>query len=93
MLGLGALLLVEPVLAQQEVLLKDSDSEAIAIEYRSDAATVDTAKFPKYAKGQTCRSCSLYVEEKGASTGACGIVFGKSVEAKGWCSAWEKKPG
>lgn len=92
-LGIGAWLLVEPALAQQDVLLKDGDSEAVAIDYRSDAATVDAAKFPKFAKGQNCRSCNLYVEDKGASTGACGIVFGKFVEAKGWCSAWEKKPG
>ncbi len=82
----------QAALAQQDVLLKDGDSDAMSIDYRSDASTVDTAKFPKYAKGQNCRSCSLYTEEKGASTGACAIVYGKVVEAKGWCSAWEKRP-
>ena len=90
---MGSLLPLDRARAQQDVLLKDSDSDAIAIDYQSNASAVDTAKFPKYAKGQNCRSCNLYVEEKGASTGACGIVFGKLVEAKGWCSSWEKKPG
>jgi len=91
-LGLGTVLLARQALAQQpDALLKDSDPEAVAIDYRSDASKVDAAKFPKYAPGQDCRSCNQYFGDKGAATGACGIVFGKDVEAKGWCSAWEKK--
>jgi hypothetical protein len=93
LIGLGSLLLIKPALAQQDHVLKDSDSEAVAIDYHSDASAVNVSKFPKYAKGQNCRTCSLYVEDTGAATGACGIVFGKLVEAKGWCSSWEKKPG
>lgn len=74
----------------QDAVLQESEQEARAIQYVSDASRVDASKFPNYKRGQTCASCSLYVGDKGAKTGGCGIVFGKLVAAAGWCSSWEK---
>ena len=74
-------------------VVQESDAEAIALDYKADAARVDRAKFPKYQPGQTCANCSLYVGEPGKAQGGCGLFYGKDVAAKGWCSAWEKKPG
>lgn len=77
--------------AQADTLLKETDQEAIAMNYRADASTVDAAKFPKFKPGQTCANCSLYAGDKGAASGPCGLFMFKDVTAIGWCNAWEKK--
>ena len=90
---LGVLALPVAARAADTPLLAETDAEAIALDYKADAARVDRAKFPAYATGQTCSNCSLYAGEPGAATGGCGLFFGKEVAAKGWCRAWEKKDG
>jgi hypothetical protein len=92
LVGLAVLVQVDRV-AAQEALLKDSDAEAAAIEYRSDASRVDRSKYANYAVGQNCGNCNLFSADKDATTGSCGIVFGKVVSATGWCSSYEKKTG
>jgi hypothetical protein len=79
--------------AAEDALVQESDAEAIALDYKADAARVDRAKFPKYQPGQTCANCALYVGEPGQAHGGCSLFYGKDVAAKAWCSAWEKKPG
>jgi hypothetical protein len=79
--------------AAEDALVQESDAEAIALDYKADAARVDRAKFPKYQPGQTCANCALYVGEPAQAHGGCSLFYGKDVAAKGWCSAWEKKPG
>lgn len=77
--------------AHADTLLKETDQEAIAMDYRADASTVDAAKFPKFKPGQNCANCSLYAGDKGATSGPCGLFMFKDVTAIGWCNAWEKK--
>jgi hypothetical protein len=77
----------------QDVLLQPGDSEAVSMHYVTNAADVDRAAFPKYAPGQNCRTCAMYMGEPDAATGPCGILFGKVVAATGWCDSWEAKPG
>jgi hypothetical protein len=91
-LGVGALGWLDVAVAQ-DAILKDSDQEAAAIEYRTDATQVEPSKYPKYTKGQNCSNCNIFYADNGASTGACGVVFGKVVAATGWCTSYEKKPG
>jgi len=86
-----ALCLAPKAGAQESTLLAETDAEAIALDYKADAAKVDKAKFPKYAPGQTCANCNLYSPDGDKPTGGCGLFYGKDVAAKGWCSAWEKK--
>lgn len=86
----GAVGLLGGASRAEDVVMQDGDQDARAIEYTSDAAHVDTQKFPKFRAGQTCANCSLYAGDKGAPNGPCGIVFGKLVAAAGWCSSWEK---
>ena len=75
----------------QSVELKESDAEAIAVEYRADASKVDPTKSPKYKPGQTCASCNLFFPQAGSSLGGCQLFYGKDVAAAGWCNAWEAK--
>lgn len=74
-------------------VVQEADADAIALDYKGDAARVDRAKFPKYQPGQSCANCSLYAGESGKPQGGCSLFYGRDVAAKGWCSAWEKKPG
>jgi High potential iron-sulfur protein len=72
-------------------MLSESDPVATGLGYKADASTVDKAKFPQYAAGQTCSNCALYQGAAGSSSGACAIYAGKAVSAKGWCASYSKK--
>ena len=71
--------------------LDERDPQAVTLGYVDDASRADVKKFPKYAAGQSCASCSLYQGAAGSATGPCPLFVGKQVSAKGWCSAWVKK--
>ena len=87
--GSGALLTAQQVAAQ--AALAESDAQAVALGYKSDASKVDKAKQTKYAAGQVCSSCALFQAAAGAAAGACPLFAGKQVAAKGWGTAWAKK--
>jgi hypothetical protein len=71
--------------------LSESDPTAVALGYKANAATVDKAKFPQYAAGQSCSSCALYQGAAGVSSGPCPLFAGKAVSATGWCASYTKK--
>ena len=71
-------------------LLDEKDAQAIALGYVAVAAKADKAKFPKYADGQACSNCSLYLGGA-ADQGGCPLFPGKQVLGKAWCSAYNKK--
>ena len=67
------------------------DPQAIALGYVADASKVDKVKFPRYAAGQDCATCQLYQAKPTDASGPCPLFAGKTVAAKGWCSAYAKK--
>ncbi|RKF35719.1 high-potential iron-sulfur protein [Paraburkholderia fungorum] len=69
----------------------ESDTNAQALGYRTDASKVDRAKYPKFQAGQACASCQFFQGKAGDATAPCTIFAGKLVNAKGWCSAYVKK--
>jgi len=72
-------------------MVVETDAQAVALGYKADATKADQVKFPKFAAGQSCSSCSLYQGKAGDAAGACPLFAGKQVSAKGWCSAYAKK--
>jgi hypothetical protein len=72
-------------------VLSETDPQAVALGYKTDAGKVDKAKFPKYAAGQLCSNCSLYQGKAEDATAPCTLFQGKQVAGPGWCSAWVKK--
>jgi hypothetical protein len=77
--------------ALAQTMVDEKDAQAAALGYVADAKRVDTQKFPKYAVGQNCGSCTLFQGKAGDKSGPCGLFPGKQVPAAGWCSAWAKK--
>jgi hypothetical protein len=71
--------------------VSESDANAQALGYKTDATKVDKARFPKYQAGQTCASCQFFQGKPGEALGPCQIFAGKLVDAKGWCSSYVKK--
>lgn len=75
--------------------LTEDDPAASALGYKADAATVDTAKFPKKADAampdQKCENCVLYTDAGHAEYGKCAAFPGKLVKKVGWCNSWAKK--
>jgi hypothetical protein len=67
------------------------DPQAIALGYVADATKVDKTKFPRYAAGQDCATCQLYQAKPTDASGPCPLFAGKTVAAKGWCSAYAKR--
>lgn len=69
------------------------DPQAVSLGYVEDTTKADAKKFPKHDNAQTCANCQFYQTAQEASGVApCTILGGKGVVAKGWCSAWMKKP-
>ena len=68
-----------------------TDPQAQALGYKDDASKVDKKKFTNYQAGQVCASCQHFSGKAGEQWGPCAIFPGKQVNAKGWCSAWQKK--
>jgi len=77
--------------AQVGTPLSESDPQAQALGYKTDALKADKVRFAKYAAGQTCSSCQLYQGKPTDATGPCPLFQSKLVASKGWCSAWVKK--
>jgi hypothetical protein len=77
--------------ADSAAMLSESDPTAASLGYKANASTVDRAKFPQFAAGQSCSNCALYQGAAGASSGLCPIFSGKVVSSTGWCSSYTKK--
>jgi hypothetical protein len=94
-IGTGAILIAavgaSPVAWPEAAPLSESDPTATSLGYKANASTVDKAKFPQYAAGQSCSNCSLYQGAAGASSGPCPIFGGKLVSTTGWCASYTKK--
>jgi len=69
-------------------LLNQDDPTAIAMGYVEDASLTDGHQNIKKRRGANCSSCLLYQGEPGSFYGGCPLFSGKSVLARGWCSAW-----
>jgi hypothetical protein len=67
------------------------DPQAAALGYVTDATKADKTRFPRYAAGQDCAGCQLYQAKPTDASGPCPLFAGKSVAAKGWCSAYAKR--
>ena len=90
--GASALASTGLVLAQAAApLVQETDPQAVALAYKSDATKVDKAKNPKYAAGQNCANCALYQGKPTDPAAGCPLFAGKQVSAKAWCNAWAKK--
>jgi hypothetical protein len=63
------------------------DPTAKALNYTEDASKAA----PPHQPGQACSNCNFF---HGGATGygPCDLFPGKSVNAKGWCSGYAKKP-
>ena len=92
--GAGTLLTSVNALAQKAAtpeMVKDTDSNAVALGYLTDGSKTDAKKYPKYSKDQNCANCALYQGKAADKAGACPLFAGKQVAPKAWCSAWAKK--
>ena len=79
--------------ADAQALQDEKDAQAAALGYVADATRTDTKKYPKYASGQNCANCALYLGKPADKAGGCPLFAGKQVAGAGWCSAWAKKAG
>lgn len=70
--------------------ISSDDPKAKNLGYVENAKQVDTKRFPSYKDGQTCTNCTLVQQHYGFWR-PCQLFPGKSVNAKGWCSAWTNK--
>ncbi|WP_114809729.1 high-potential iron-sulfur protein [Paraburkholderia kururiensis] len=82
-----ALLLSRNALAADEKV-SESDPTAKSLGYVEDAARADKARFPIYAAGQSCGTCSLFQGKSGDAWGSCVLFGTKLVASGGWCSSY-----
>jgi len=83
--------LIATTYADELPTLQEDDPIAVALGYKADATTVDTAKYPKRAGAagakQFCSNCTLY-QATSDTLGKCTAIPGKLVAGAGWCQAW-----
>ncbi|AXF25166.1 High potential iron-sulfur protein [Burkholderia pyrrocinia] len=87
----SALALGRRAAAADASAVQESDANAQALGYKTDASRVDHAKFPKFQAGEACANCQFFQGKTGVAMAPCAIFSGKQVNAKGWCSAYSKK--
>ncbi|WP_244817649.1 high-potential iron-sulfur protein [Caballeronia sp. Lep1P3] len=68
--------------------LSETDSAAMAVGYKEDAAKVDKAKYPNFAADQACANCSLYQGKATDAWGGCTLFANKLVAGRGWCGSY-----
>jgi len=69
------------------------EPQAVSLGYTDDSKTVDTKKYPKHDPSQTCDTCQFYqAAQQAGNIAPCSVFGGKGVAAKGWCSAYTRKP-
>ncbi|MFM0547070.1 high-potential iron-sulfur protein [Paraburkholderia sp. 22098] len=68
--------------------LSEADPQAQALGYKDDVSKVDKAKYPQYAAGQNCATCSLFQGKATDAYGGCTLFGDKQVAARGWCSSY-----
>lgn len=56
---------------QAQAMVTESDPQAVALGYKTDASKVDNTKYPKYAAGQKCDNCALYQGKAGSACTVC----------------------
>jgi hypothetical protein len=66
----------------------EANPQAQALGYKMDATKAANRKDPK----AFCDTCNFYSGKPGAASGPCALFTGNLVNAKGWCTAWIKKP-
>lgn len=89
-IGSTALAVAQQASAQTP-MLAETDAQAKALGYVALGTKADKAKYPKYAAGQLCSNCALYLGKAADAAAACPLFAGMQVAGKGWCSAWAKK--
>jgi hypothetical protein len=81
------------LLADDEVTPDEPLAQAMG--YVTDAATVDTTKFPKRAGDagatQYCNNCALFAGKADDEVAPCSIFQNRPVRGLGWCNAWVAK--
>ena len=88
----GGVLAAARVSAQAAApVLAESDPQAVALGYRSDAGKVDKTKYPQHTAAQMCGGCNFFQGKPTDAMAPCQLFAGKQVSSKGWCSAWSKK--
>ncbi len=89
----AAALFAGRVWAADVPMLKETDPQAAALGYKTNASEVDKAKYTKFAAGQKCANCALFQGKPTDAAGVCPLYAGKMVAANAWCSAYNKKAG
>ncbi|MEY2860479.1 MAG: hypothetical protein RL392_937 [Pseudomonadota bacterium] len=90
-ISLTAGMLASSTVWAQGAMVADADPQAVSLGYKADGTKTDAKKYPKYAAGQVCSNCALYIGKASDAAGGCPLFAGKKVAGKGWCSAYAKK--
>ncbi len=75
----------------QAAKVEESDPAAKAVKYVHDHTKLDPVKNAPYVKGSQCSGCALFAGKPTDAWAPCAIVANKQVNAKGWCTAWNKR--
>ncbi len=67
----------------------ETDPDARAVGYVTDAKRVDAARYPLYSAPQQCANCQLFSAQADGGPGLCTLFKGRTVTPNGWCKAYQ----
>ena len=85
------ILVINSGTAQELTELSETDPNALALGYKTDAISVEIAAYPSFDSEQACDNCLFYQTTNTDNIGPCKMFPGHSVSAIGWCSLYTPK--
>ncbi len=73
-------------------MVQESDALARTLAYVADTTRANQIDYPSHTTDQMCRVCTSFQGNPKDSSGPCKVYGGRVVSAKGWCSAFERRP-
>jgi hypothetical protein len=74
-------------------MVQESDPLARTLAYVSDTTRANQVDYPSHTTDQMCRICTSFQGNPKEGSGPCKVYSGRIVSTKGWCSAFERRPG
>lgn len=74
-------------------VLRETEPDAVALEYTPDARVLDPAAQPLYVPGSRCAGCYFFQGRRSSDVAPCTIFAGWRVSPDGWCREFKPRAG
>lgn len=77
-------LVASPVFAGMPVL-RETEPDAVTLEYTPDSSRLDASAHPAFQPGSRCARCYFFQGRDDSDVAPCSVFSGWRVSPRGWC--------